>query len=56
MNLTFNNLEWLIYHKTKPNQTCFNGISTIVGYLMLKQSFQNSNGTIQPIAEGSKFS
>ena len=22
-DLVLNNLQWLIYHKTQPNQTCF---------------------------------
>ena len=32
---------------------CFNGISTFLGHLILKTSFEkNSSGTIQPIAGG----
>ena len=35
-DLTLNNLQWLICHKTQPNQTnVFYGISTLIGYLIL---------------------
>ena len=43
--LALNNVQWLICHKTQPNQglvSLFKGISTFVGYLMPK----NSSGTI----------